>query len=105
MVFVRRVKTASGATAVQIAERVGGRDRVIEHLGSAHTVAELAALLETARARLYPGQGQLDLAANAVPTGHAVITSRRHVVLWQVLTDARGWGSTCWVTRRSRNWS
>jgi hypothetical protein len=88
VVFVRRVKTASGATAVQIAERVGGRDRVIEHLGSAHTVAELAALLETARARLYPGQGQLDLAANAVPTGHAVITSRRHVVLWQVLTDA-----------------
>ena len=49
VVFVRKVKTASGATAVQIAERAGGRDRVIEHLGSAHTEADLAALLATAR--------------------------------------------------------
>jgi hypothetical protein len=57
VVFVRKVKTASGATAVQIAERAGGRDRVLEHLGSAHTGAELAALVETARRRLYPGQG------------------------------------------------
>ena len=45
MAFVRKVKTASGATAVQIAERVAGRDRVLEHLGSAHTDAELSALL------------------------------------------------------------
>lgn len=37
MVFVRKVRTASGATAVQIAERRGGRDKVLEHLGSAHT--------------------------------------------------------------------
>ena len=49
MVFVRKVKTASGATAVQIAERRNGRDKVLEHLGSAHTDAELAALMETAR--------------------------------------------------------
>ena len=34
---MRKVKTASGATAVQIAERRGGRDHVLEHLGSAHT--------------------------------------------------------------------
>ena len=57
MVFVRKVKTASGATAVQIAERAGGRDRVLEHLGSAHTGAELAALVETARASVVPGAG------------------------------------------------
>lgn len=88
MAFVRRVKTASGATAVQIAERVGGRDRVIEHLGSAHNDRDLAALLETARDRLHPGQGELDLTGGAVPAGHAVITGRRHVVLWQVLTQA-----------------
>lgn len=48
MAFVRTVKTASGATPVQIAERVAGRDRVLEHLGSAHTDADLAALQETA---------------------------------------------------------
>jgi len=48
VVFVRRVPTASGATAVQIAERVGDRDTVIEHVGSARTPAELVALLEVA---------------------------------------------------------
>ena len=74
MAFVRKVKTASGATAVQIAERVAGRDKVLEHLGSAHTDAELTALLATARNRLHPGQGELDLTAGRVPAGHAVIT-------------------------------
>jgi len=88
VVFVRKVKTASGATAVQIAERAGGRDRVLEHLGSAHTGAELAALVETARRRLYPGQGELDLSDGSVPAGHAVITAKSSAVLWQVLTDA-----------------
>lgn len=48
MVFVRRVRTASGATAVQIAARRGGRDVVLEHLGSARTDGELSALLEVA---------------------------------------------------------
>ena len=88
MAFVRKVRTASGATAVQIAERVDGRDRVLEHLGSAHTDADLAALLETARARLHPGQEELNLSPAAVPAGHAVITGRRHVMLWQVLAGA-----------------
>jgi hypothetical protein len=49
--------------AVQIAERQGGRDKVLEHLGSAHTDAELSALLEVARRKIYPGQGELELAA------------------------------------------
>lgn len=56
MVFVRKVRTASGATAVQIAERQDGRDRVLEHLGSARTDAELAALVAAARRKVYPGQ-------------------------------------------------
>jgi len=59
VVFVRKVPTASGATAVQIAERVGDRDNVIEHVGSARTPAELVALLEVARARMWfpPNRG------------------------------------------------
>lgn len=61
MVFLRRVKTASGAIAVQLAEHRGGRDRVIEHLGSAHTAAELAALLAVGAKRLRPGQDVLPL--------------------------------------------
>ncbi len=88
MAFVRKVRTASGATAVQIAERVAGRDRVLEHLGSAHTDAELAALVATARSWLHPGQGELDLSGGRVAGGHAVIISKSHAVLWQVLTCA-----------------
>ena len=81
MVFVRRVPTKSGATAVQIAERVGGRDKVLEHLGSARTDAELSALLEAARAKVYPGQGELDLAAGSVPAGQSVITGKSSALL------------------------
>ncbi len=88
MVFVRKVKTASGATAVQIAERRAGRDRVLEHLGSAHTDAELAALVEAARRRVFPGQGELDLSSAWVPAGHAVIAGKASMLLWRVLTDA-----------------
>ena len=88
MVFVRKVRTASGATAVQIAERRNGRDRVLEHLGSAHTEAELVALVAVARRKVYPGQGELDLSAGAVPAGHAVITAKASAVLWQVLSVA-----------------
>lgn len=89
MVFVRRVRTASGATAVQIAERTGGRDRVLEHLGSAHTDAELAALLEVARGRLHPGQGELEL-GQAGSGAASVITGKSSALLWQVLSDAYG---------------
>lgn len=88
MVFVRKVQTASGATAVQIAERQGGRDRVLEHLGSAHTEADLTALLEAAHRKLHPGQGELDLGVESVPGGQSVITSKSSALLWQVLSGA-----------------
>ena len=64
--YVRTVKTASEATAVQIvhSSRRGARD--IEHLGSAHDAAELQALEAAARQRLAQGQGTLDLGLNSV---------------------------------------
>lgn len=63
MGFIRRVRTASGATAVQIAEYAAGRQRIVKHVGSAHTEAELGVLMEQARALLEdPAQGVLDLA-------------------------------------------
>ncbi len=61
MVFLRKVKTASGATAVQIARREHRRDVVIEHLGSAHDAVELAALMQVGRRKIEEGQGVLDL--------------------------------------------
>jgi hypothetical protein len=64
--FVRKVRTASGAVAVQIVTRQGRQVEQVEHLGSAHTDAELALLLSAARERLSPGQDGLDL--GYVPT-------------------------------------
>jgi len=59
--YVRTVRTASGATAVQIvhSSRRGSLD--IEHIGSAHDDAKLAALKAVAQQRLAAGQGVLQL--------------------------------------------
>jgi len=67
--WIRRVRTASGATAVQIAESSGGRRKIVAHVGSAHTEAELGILLERAREMLSdPAQGMFDLGIEpAVP--------------------------------------
>ncbi|WP_029663160.1 IS1634 family transposase [Cellulomonas sp. KRMCY2] len=59
--FVRKVRTASGAVAVQIVTRRGRQVEQVEHVGSAYTDAELALLLTAARERLSPGQDVLDL--------------------------------------------
>jgi hypothetical protein len=59
--YVRTVKTASGAIAVQIVNASRRNSRSIEHLGSAHDDGELEALKAAARQRLTAGQGGLDL--------------------------------------------
>ena len=61
--FLRKVRTASGATAVQIVSKSGGVRRIVEHLGSAHDEAGREALLEAGRQKIAAGQGQglLDL--------------------------------------------
>ena len=62
MVWIRRVRTASGATAVQIAESVDGRRRIVRHVGSARDEAELGLLIEQALQLLADDtQGELDL--------------------------------------------
>jgi len=66
--FIRRVRTASGATAVQIAEYSGGRQRILKHIGSAHTEAELGVLLEHARELMTDSeQGVLALGIEPLP--------------------------------------
>ena len=86
---MRTVKTASGATAVQIvhSSRRGSRD--IEHIGSAHDDAELELLKAAARQRLAAGQGELDL---GLGTGAAVgplpITASRMGCLLDALSRA-----------------
>jgi hypothetical protein len=59
--FVRKVRTASGAVAAQVVTRRGRQVELVEHVGFAHTDAELALLVTAARERLSPGQDVLDL--------------------------------------------
>lgn len=56
MAFIRKVKTKSGATAVQIAHKVAGQLVKLEHLGSAHNPLELETLISLAKERLRGNQ-------------------------------------------------
>ena len=93
--FLRKVRTSSGATAVQIAVKEDGVRRIVEHLGSAHHKTELAALLEVGRQKIaaWQGQGLLDLESlEPAPgrTGLATTTveSKHSRLLWEVLHGA-----------------
>lgn len=103
MVWIRRVRTASGATAVQIAESVDGRRRIVRHVGSARDAAELGLLIEEARRLLADDtQGELDLgitpkavrAHMVPPPDQALFTDepmpRQLVVRPQVLKSSSG---------------
>lgn len=85
---MRRVKTASGATAVQLVHKRGRRVLGIAHIGSAHTEDELAVLLQLAEERRHAGQLALDLDGNG--TGGAgtaaVVEDTASRILWEVLT-------------------
>lgn len=66
MTFIRKVKTASGATAVQIAHKRYGRIVSIDHIGSAHSKEDLDTLLAVAQEKLLAGQQSL-FASTASP--------------------------------------
>jgi hypothetical protein len=113
--FVRKVRTKSGAVAVQVVTRQGRRVLGIGHVGSAHTDEDLALLVAAARDRLLHGQAALDLGevgavparmagvadwtlpaaglpsaararAGVRPEGRVVAASS--LLLWRVLSDA-----------------
>jgi Transposase DDE domain len=87
--YVRTVKTASGATAVQIVWSWRRGSRSIEHMGSAHDEVELAALKTAAAARLAAGQTELDLGlSGGVEPGTLPITSSQMTHLWEGLCAA-----------------
>lgn len=78
--FIRRVRTKSGATAVQVARYVNGRQEIVKHIRSAHTDVELGMLLERARSWIEPDQHALDLditpqtpVASILPTGQGTL--------------------------------
>jgi hypothetical protein len=88
--YVRTVRTASGATAVQIVHSSHRGSRDIEHIGSAHDEAELEVLKAAARARMAAGQGELDLGLDDSPEagGPLEIISSRMGHLWDALSRA-----------------
>ncbi len=59
MAFIRKVKTKSGATAVQIAHSAYGKIIKIEHIGSAHNENELGLLVDLANQQLSSRQSSL----------------------------------------------
>lgn len=89
MPYVRTVKTASGATAVQIVYSWHRGSRKIEHIGSARDEVELELLKAAARQRLAAGQGELDLGLDtAAPGGPLPITASRMGCLADALEHA-----------------
>ena len=90
--YVRTVKTASGAIAVQIVWSSRRGSRRIEHLGSGHDDAEVEALKAAARQRLSQGQAELDLDVEiaGTDTGPLEIVTSRAAHLWDALDHAYG---------------
>lgn len=90
--FLRKVPTASGATAVQIVSKLGGKRRILEHIGSAHTEEELAALMVAGRQRMAEvTETQLELDLGLEQSGDTVsVEAVRRVVgsASRVLVDA-----------------
>lgn len=84
MAFIRKVKTASGATAVQIAHKVYGRIIKIEHIGSAHSKEDLDTLLVLAKNRLLGSQQSLFA---ETPTLKIVLKQSISRLLLEVLTE------------------
>ena len=89
MAYIRTVKTASGATAVQVVWSWRRGSRSIEHIGSAHDEVELAALKSAAATRLAAGQTELDLGlSGGLESGTLPITSSQMTHLWDGLCAA-----------------
>ena len=90
---MRKVRTASGATAVQIASKTRGVRTIVEHLGSAHDDEQLAVLVAIARERIAELAGHVPfdldgLGATPPATTAPTVTGSRSRLLWDVLEDA-----------------
>ena len=85
---------------MQIVEKIRGQRKILEHIGSAHTESELAALIAVARGKIHAGQQPLDLGlepeAQVRSGGEAVVRRHSSELLWQTLTstfDALGFNA------------
>ena len=110
MVWIRQVRTSSGATAVQIAEYVDGRRRIVRHVGSSHDEAGVAVLIARAEQLLVDdAQGELELGLERdVPVARVFAqkperdTGEEQVLFPTPAGGASASGSSVVVSRRSR---
>jgi hypothetical protein len=86
--YVRTVKTASGAVAVQIVHSNRRGSREIEHIGSAHTPGEVEVLKTVAQQRLHLDQDVLDFGDGQLGDDEAPIVSSQARHLWETLDTA-----------------
>jgi len=84
-VYIRTVKTSSGATAVQIVHSFHKGSREIVHIGSAHTEVEVELLKAAARQRLHTNQDTLDFGDGRPARGELPILSTQSAYLWEAL--------------------
>ena len=85
MAYIRKVKTKSGATAVQIVRKAYSRIVHLEHIGSAHTQTQLDMLMALARKRLLANQPSL-FPEKQYPVKIRLKQSFSRL-LWQMLLD------------------
>jgi hypothetical protein len=83
MAFIRKVKTKSGATAVQIIYKNYGQITRIDHIGSAHNQSELTALITLAKSKLHDKQQSLFPDINSQLT--IQLKQSHSSLLWRVL--------------------
>jgi hypothetical protein len=86
--YVRTVKTASGAVAVQIVHANRRGSRAIEHIGSAHSPGEVEVLKTVAWQRLHANQDPLDFEDGQLGEDEAPILASQARHLWETLSTA-----------------
>ncbi len=85
MAFIRKVKTSSGATAIQIAYKQKGQIVKLIHIGSAHNAEDLKILVGLARTRLQ--ENQLPLFTEAQPALKLALKRTFSGLLWSILQE------------------
>ena len=84
MTYIRKVKTASGGTAVQIVRKQKGKIVDLIHIRSAHNNEEIQVLLSIATKKLHANQ--LELFPEVSSTLKVSVRKTYSGLLWETLT-------------------
>lgn len=83
--YIRKIKSKSGATSVQIEYKCGRERTGIVHIGTAHNDAELKLLCALAKVKMHEGQLSLDFDLQKQSDREARLRSSYSGLLWNVL--------------------